>query len=107
MSHNVVDQNSSLFNSYLEVLKSRVFKILPLLEEKNEGVSKYIASLLFELSGLQHVVIDLEDNHLYLTLLATLEEIYSEITLDNYDASVLRSEILRSVGIVGKLQKGG
>lgn len=103
---NKIDQDTTLFINYLEVLKGRVFKILPLLEEDNVGVEKYIASLLFELNGLKNVILKLDNNHHYITLLATLEEIYSETVLKDYDISCLRSEILKSINVVNKLQKG-
>ncbi len=40
---------------YLEELKNRVFKILPLCEEKNNYIDKYLESLIHELKGLPKV----------------------------------------------------
>ena len=102
----MISQDSTLFYNYLEVLKGRVFKILPLLEEKNVGVEKYIGSLLFELYGFQNVVETLENNHHYTSIISTLEEIYNVALLNEYDLSVIRSEILKSINLVNKLQKG-
>jgi hypothetical protein len=102
-----IKQDSTLYISYLTVVKDRVFKILPLIEEENEGLFKYIDSLVFELYGLQYVIHGLIDSHNYLSLLATLEAIQDELIVQNKDFSFIRSEILRSLGTVDKLiQKG-
>jgi hypothetical protein len=102
-----IKQDSILHINYLTVLKDRVFKILPLVEEENDGLFKYIDSLVFELHGLQYVIDGLMDSHNYLSLLATLESIQDELIVQNKDSSFIRSEIFRSLGTVDKLiQKG-
>ena len=100
------EMDDSLVDQYLERLKSRVFKILPLIEEKNEGIYSYVDSLIFELYGLQYVVKGMPNSSNYITILSTLESISDELIMKEKDFKFLRSEILRLVGIVNKLQKG-
>lgn len=105
MSH-YIPRDSSLLESYLEVTKSRIFKILPLLEEKNEGVYHYVDSLLFELYGLQYVVNEVKDSFNYLSILCGLESILDEVLIKERDLKFIRSEIFRLINTVEKIQKG-
>jgi hypothetical protein len=103
---NKISRDSTLFDNYLEVSKNRVFKILPLLEESNEGVNHYVESLLFELYGLQNVVSGVKESHHYLALLCGLESIFSKIATKEKDLKFIRSEIFKLLGLIKKLQKG-
>lgn len=102
----MITRDSTLFYNYLEVSKSRVFKILPLIEEKNEGLHHYVDSLLFELYGLQNVINGVKDSYTYLSLLCGLESILNEISMNERDFKFIRSEIFKMIGLVNKLQKG-
>lgn len=103
---NYISRDSSLTNSYLEVTKSRIFKILPLIEEENEGVYHYVDSLLFELYGLQYVVNGMKDSFNYLSLLCGLESILDEMLIRERNFKFIRSEVLRLTNTVEKIQKG-
>lgn len=104
MSYKIND-NDELTEKYLDRLKARIFKILPLIEEDNKGVFMYVDSLLFELYGLQHVVRNMVNSQEYVSLLCTLESLQDEIIVKEKDFRFIRSEILRLVGTVDKLQK--
>lgn len=101
-----IPRDSTLFDSYLEVSKGRIFKILPLLEEENEGLYHYVDSLLFELYGLQYVISGVKESFNYLSLLGGLESILDELLIKEKDFKFIRSEILRLTGVVEKIQKG-
>ncbi|MGD7047082.1 hypothetical protein FZC83_02365 [Rossellomorea marisflavi] len=102
-----ISKESSLYLNYLTVLKNRVFKILPLAEENNEGLPKYLDSLLFELYGLQYVIDGVKDSHNYISLMSTLEAVQLEIIEPDIALEFLRSEILKSLNIIDKLLKRG
>ncbi|MEW5569601.1 hypothetical protein ABGT17_13265 [Rossellomorea marisflavi] len=102
-----ISNESTLYINYLTVLKNRVYKILPFIEEANENIVKYTDSLLFELYGLQFVIEGVKDSHNYVSLLSTLESIQLELTEDEYDFELLRREIFKSLSIVDKLIKKG
>lgn len=102
----MINRDSALFDNYLEVSKGRIYKILPLLEEENEGLYHYIDSLLFEIYGLQYVINGVRNSSYYLSLLCTLESILDEVLVKEKDIKFIRSEIFRLIGTVEKLQKG-
>ncbi|PLR99642.1 hypothetical protein [Bacillus sp. T33-2] len=101
-----IPRDSALFSNYLEVSKSRVFKTLPLLEEKNEGLYHYIDSLLFELYGLQYCVVGVKNSFNYLSLLCSLESLLDEMLIREKHFEFIRSEIFKMISLIEKLQKG-
>ena len=103
---NKINRDSTLFDSYLEISKNRIFKILPLLEEKNVGISHYIESLLFELYGLQNVIIGVKESHSYLSILCGLESLLIEVSKNEKEFKFIRSEIFKLVNLVKKIQEG-
>lgn len=96
--------NDELFLNYLEVLKSKVYKILPLMEEKNSGVFQYLLSLTNEIKGLSYVIEGVQNSHNYLSLLATLET-FTDVSLDDeHDMKFVRSEIFKCLSTIKKLK---
>lgn len=94
---------------YLNSLVNNVFKILPLYEENNMGVSIYVESLLFELYGLEHSV-DIDNSSEYISLLSNLESVKLEISRENSRKPTVKREIFKCINIiknmVGKLEEG-
>lgn len=94
---------------YLNAVVNSVFKILPLYEEQNIGVNKYLESLLFELYGLEKSV-SIEHSYEYISLLSTLESVKSEIEKSDSKKSVVKREVFKCINIiknmVGKLEEG-
>lgn len=84
---------------YLESLVNNVFKVLPLYEEENVGVSIYIDSLLFEVYGLDKVV-PIESSYEYLTILSTIESIKSEMEKEDSSKKVIRREVFKCINII-------
>jgi hypothetical protein len=101
----MINQNNPMIFSYLETLKNRLFKIIPLFEENNEGIYKYIDSLLFELGGMIYVVKELKNNSMFLSLIATLESLLDESLAGEYNIPLVRREVFRCLNIVEKLQQ--
>lgn len=101
----MIERNNPMVFSYLETLKNRLFKIIPLFEENNEGIYKYIDSLLFELSGMLYVVEGFKNNSMFLSIIATLESLLDESLACEYDLSLIRREIFKCLNIVEKLQQ--
>lgn len=102
--------NNERLSVYLESLVNNVFKILPLYEEKNEGVSLYVDSLLSELMNLDNVI-EIEASADYISLLATLSSVKGEILKADSQKKVIRRELFKSIDIiktmVTKLEEGG
>lgn len=85
--------------SYLNKLVDKVFKPLPLFEEKNEGLNTYVDSLLFELYGLQEVI-SLDNSGDYISLLSTLESIKMGLDEKSIKKQVLRRELFKCIDII-------
>ena len=104
----MIKDNEKL-TTYLNSVVNSVFKILPLWEEQNVGVSTYIESLLFELYGLEEVVA-LENSPEYISLLSTLESVKKEVSKKDSKKSIIKREVFKCINIiknmVGKLEEG-
>lgn len=62
-----------LYKNYLHMLVNRIFKILPLKDEKSETVDDYIVNLLSELTGNKELIVHLHNDSKYETILANLQ----------------------------------
>lgn len=95
---------------YLDALINSVFKILPLYEERNDGIQTYIESLLFELYGLDKVF-DIKDSYEYVSVLSILESIKEEVAKENSKKRVIKREVFKCINIIKniikRLEKGG
>ena len=87
---------------YLNNLVNNVFKILPLYENKNEGLVKYIDSLLFELKGLNSVV-HVKYGTEYITILSILASIKNEINKGTENHSLIKREIFKCIHVIKTL----
>lgn len=86
---------------YLDnMLIDNIYKILPLYEEENIGIEKYVSSLLIELYGFEKMF-DIEEVG-YVSLLANLEGIKIEISKSS-NKKVVKREVFRCMDIVKKL----
>lgn len=96
---------SEIFANFTELLVPRFFKILPLFEEKNEGLQSYVESLVFEMHGLYWTIEEIQANGNYLSLLSTLESICDEISIcDENSQSIIKREVFRSIEIIKQLK---
>lgn len=100
-----IKQNSAIFINYAEMLIPKFFKILPLFEEKNEGLYAYVQSLIFELNGLYGTVDELSENGNFLSLLATLESIADEVLIyDEESQSIIKREVFKCIEIIKQIK---
>lgn len=86
------------YTSYLIQLKNRIFKILPLFEEQNDGVYKHIDTLLIELFELEEVFEEFEAKKWYISTLATLKSFRNE----EFNSKRIRTNVLRIVNLIDK-----
>ena len=91
--------------SYFESLVNGIYKILPLYEEQNDGIDTYIESLLFTLYKLDKAI-DIHYSRDYITVLATLEAMKSEIEKDKIGSvNTIRRETFKCMNIVKSMAK--
>jgi hypothetical protein len=101
----MIEIKSPIFSSYTVLLIDRIYKILPLFEEKNDGLFRYIQSLIYELNGMFYVVNSLQLNAEYLSLLATLESISDDSMFFENSKEPIKREVFRCIDIVKRIEK--
>lgn len=89
------------YRNYLIQLKDRVWKILPMYEEKNETIEEYIDSVNFELFGLRGLIGELPHGIWYVKSLATLEQLKVETALIGKQKKV-KKEIFKILNTIDK-----
>lgn len=102
-------KDSENLNIYLNNLVNRIFKILPLYEEENEGVSRCIDSLVFELNGLEELIPkNLASD--YVSLLSTLLSVKKEVGRKENQKKIIKREVFKCINITknisDKIQEG-
>lgn len=92
---------------YLNNLKNRIYKILPMCEEKNANVLEHINTTLFEVKGLFSVIPSAKTSVWHIrtvSVLSNLSENYSVTQLHNHETcrKEVRREILNLLNIVDR-----
>lgn len=90
-----------LFGNYLESLVGLFYKILPIKESGEPSLGKYMDSLQREMIGCQHLIVALDHDELYLSLLAILQYLVE----NECDTTVVKCEVFKAINICKKLQK--
>lgn len=86
---------------YMRSLVDRFFKILPLWENKESSLPTYLESLQLELVGFNGLMIALDDDKDFVSLLAILQYL-----IDNPDTSThtVKREVFRAISLCNKLR---
>lgn len=97
-----VDLSRKIVIKRVEDLINQFYKILPLWENESETLSQYISSLIREMLGMQELILEWQNDGMYLSLLGILQ-----FLLDNPDCDVgtVRSDVFKAINIVKRLQK--
>lgn len=90
----------NLHISYMDKLINRVFKILPLKEEKSDTVEAYITSLLYELTGNKELIIYLNNDSRYEAILSNLQKLLSQD--ENY-----RTIVFNTITLITQIRDSG
>ena len=96
-----VPMDSQLLSNYFKALVNRFFKILPIREQGDESLVIYLESFQKELLGCQALITAIQNDALYVSLLATLQYL-----IDHPDCSVkaVRRQVFNSISICNKLK---
>lgn len=92
--------SSALIENYFNRLVNGLYKILPMFEEGNKTLSKYMRSLQLELVGLGELVPSIGLDADYLSLLAILQHLTK---IDKCEQRVVRSEVFHAIDICNKI----
>jgi hypothetical protein len=91
--------------TYLNVLKDRLFKILPLYEdlESRQSLFKYIQSLLYEFNGLPSHMDQILISSDFSIICLTLESVSDDSLFDDDNHEVVRRELLKCIRLVERI----
>ena len=87
--------------SDLSVAIDKTKKILPIKESGEPSLNKYMQSLQREMLGCQNLIIALNNDELFLSLLAVLQYLIE----NDCDTSTVKCEVFKAINICKKLQK--
>lgn len=86
---------------YLKALIGQFYKILPIKESGEPSLDRYMQSLQREMLGCQNLIIALNNDELFLSLLAVLQYLIE----NDCDTSTVKCEVFKAINICKKLQK--
>lgn len=95
-----IPMDKAALKSYLRNLVNLFFKILPIQESEETSVVPYMRSLQVELLGCQSLILALQNDPHFVTLLAILQ-----FLIDHPDSShqVFKREVFKAISICNKL----
>lgn len=88
---------------YYKSLRGKFFKILPLYESSNDGLSRYIASLVLEMEGFLYRIESVEATQEMLSIIATADSLYDISLFMDVSHEEVKSEIFKCLSVVNRL----
>lgn len=92
--------------TYVNTLKSKTFKIIPLFEDGNSGITNYIGSYIYELKGLTNLL-DKKQESMLISIVAILENMYTDSLEPVPDIKSIRREVFGCMSLFDKILKCG
>lgn len=92
-------KNEAIIKEYFKKTIGSFFKILPLYEENNDGLLKYIDSLWLNMKELENVI-DIKYGHEYIAILTTLSTIRKEVQKEEPSHDIVKSETFKGINII-------
>lgn len=93
--------SNRMISNYMNALVNRFYKILPIKESGEDTLKRYLESLLREMIGLRDLIVFVQDDDRYLTLLAIVQYFIDH----DADVATVRTDVFRAISILKKLQK--
>ena len=87
---------------YQSRLIDKTFKILGMKDDGCVTLSSYVNGLLFELVGTKSLIIKMNDNSEFVSLLAILENLSN----DEHDKAIVKQQVFKAIKIIKKLEFG-
>lgn len=100
MSKYDLDINDAMFKNKLDALVNQFYKILPIKESGEPSLLLYMKSLQREMLGCKSLILALENDAQYLTLLSILQYM-----IDNdCDVATIKSDVFKAIRIIKRMQ---
>lgn len=89
-----------LFENYIRSLVNQFFKILPIRENEEPTLTEYMKNLQIELLGNKGLIVKLENDPQYLTLISILQYMIQ----NDCDVPTTRSQVFKAISICNRLK---
>lgn len=96
--------DSTVINNYFKSLVNHFFKILPMRENNEPSLCLYMKTLQSELIGCKDLVLAIQNDASYMTLLAILQYLIDSIDDPECTVMVVRRNVFRAISICNKLK---
>ena len=96
-----IELPDKVVQKYLKALIGQFYKILPIKESGEPSLDRYMQSLQREMLGCQNLILALNNDELFLSLLAVLQYLIE----NDCDTSTVKCEVFKAINICKKLQK--
>jgi len=96
-----IEVSDVMFSKRLGGLVNQFYKILPIKENGEPTLQKYMESLQREMVGLYELMTALDDDPQYLSLLSILQYMIDH----DCDVATVKTEVFKSISILKRLQK--
>lgn len=101
MTSRSIELPDKVVQKYIKALIGQFYKILPIKESGEPSLDKYMESLQREMIGCKNLILALNNDELFLSLLAVLQYMIE----NDCDISTVKSEVFKAINICKKLQK--
>lgn len=97
---NNYDIPAEMVGNYLSGLVNQFFKILPIKESGEPSLKEFMCSLQAELLGCKGLMVDLNNDSMYMSLLSILQYLIET----DCDTPIVKREVFKAISICKKLQ---
>lgn len=98
-----VSIDETLIAKYFNALVNKIFKILPIIENREESISIYMESLGVELTGFQSLLPSVGEDPSYLSLLSIYKWLSDNIDNPDEKYKVIRREVFHAISICKRM----
>lgn len=95
-----VEVNNEMFVKKLHCFVNQFYKILPIKESGEPTLVQYMKSLLREMLGCQALIVALENDAQYLSLLSMLQYMIDH----ECDVATVKSDVFKAINILKRMQ---
>ena len=100
MTRHGIELSDEMVLNRLDSYVNQFYKILPIKEGGEQTLGQYMTSLQREMLGCQSLIVALENDAQYLSLLSILQYLIDH----DCDVKVVRSEVFKAIGILKKMR---
>lgn len=100
-----IDIPDSLVSNYLSALVNQFFKILPIHESGEPSLKEFMRSLQIELIGAKSIITCLQNDSMYLSLIAILQYLIENDIRVPDDTPMVKREVFKAISICKKLNR--